>query len=106
MKWRSKNSLKSKILTIKTKVSKIRYVIDGWKLHNFNQNRNGFSLMVGIVDYFSKFILSYTIVNNNAKNILNSLTQFAFSFGIFEILQSDNGSEYKNDIISNFLYRK
>ena len=30
------------------------------------------------------------------------LKKFIFSFGTPEILQSDNGSEYKNELISNF----
>jgi len=36
------------------------------------------------------------------KSILTVLKQFVYSFGKPEILQSDNGSEYKNDIISTF----
>ena len=40
--------------------------------------------------------------NNDANNILNSLKQFIFSFGVPLLFQSDNGSEYKNHIISDF----
>ena len=87
---------------IKTKGPKIRYVIDGWKLHKIIFNRTGFSWVVDIVDHFSKFLWSYPIETNTAQNILTSLKQFIFSFGSPEILQSDNGSEYKNSLMANF----
>ena len=80
----------------------MRYVIYWWKLHKIIANRSGFSWVVDVVDHFSKFMWSYAITNNNAKNILIILKQFIFSFGTPEILQSDNGSEYKNELISNF----
>ena len=59
-------------------------------------------MVVDIVDHFSKFMWSYTITKNNAKNIFIILKQFIFSFGTPEILQSDNEGEYKNELISNF----
>ena len=45
---------------------------------------------------------SYAVTNNTSSNIFNYIKQFIFSFAEPEILQSDNGSEYKNTLISNF----
>ena len=102
IKLRTKKALKPKILAIKTKGSNFRYVIDGWKLHNIITTRCGYTWMVDIIDHFSKFLWSYPLEKNDAKSILTVLKQFIFSFSKPEILQSDNGREYKNDIISTF----
>ena len=70
IKLRNHKSLKPKILIIKTKGPKIRYVVDGWKLHKIIASRSGFSWVIDLVDHFSKFMWSYAITNNIAKNIL------------------------------------
>ena len=44
-------------------------------------------LWLYIIDHFSKYMRSYAIVNNNSKNLLNSLKQFGLSFGFPEILK-------------------
>ena len=47
--------------------------------------------------------MSIPIKNNNAQNILFCLKQFFTFVGKPQILQSDNGTEYNNGIINNFL---
>ena len=51
---------------IVTKGMKERYVIDGWKLHNELSESSGFKWEVDIIfiDYFSKFMGSFPIVEN------------------------------------------
>ena len=105
-KVRSTKSLKPKIISIKTNGPKISYVIDGWKLHNIINIRTGYSWVIDVIDHFSKFMWPYPVLNNNATNVLKSLKQFIYFFGVQEILQNDNGSEYKNDIISQFCSEK
>lgn len=47
--------------------------------------------------------MSIPIKNNNANNILCCLKEFVNYVGKPAIFQSDNGSEYKNNIIKNYL---
>ena len=36
---------------------KDRYVIDGWKIHSSLVNETGFTWIIDIIDYFSKYIM-------------------------------------------------
>ena len=59
--------------------------------------------MIDIIDHFSKYLLSIPVKNNNAQNILYCLKQFFQFVGVPKIIQSDNGTEYNNSTINNFL---
>ena len=58
IKLRSNRALKPKILVIKNKGSKSRYIIDGWKLHSIINILTGYSWCIDIIDHFSKFMWS------------------------------------------------
>ena len=45
---------------------------------------------------------SFPVADNNAKNALVSKKEFCIYIGFPTILQTDNGSEYCNDIIDTF----
>lgn len=55
--------------------------------------------MVDIIDHFSKYLMSIPIENNNTDNILICLKKYFNTLGYPKILQSDNGSEYRNKTI-------
>ena len=59
--------------------------------------------MIGLIDHFSKFLMSVPIKNNNDDSVLFSLKQYFTYIGKSKILQSDNGTEYNNSIINNYL---
>ena len=63
----------------------------------------GFNWVIDLVDYFSKFIKCIPIKNNNTNNILFCLKEFFNYIGKPLIFQTDNGFEYNNSIIINFL---
>ena len=93
-----------KIKFIITKGPLERIVADGWELDEDLKIITRFHWVVDIIDHFSKFLMSIPIKNNNANNILCCLKEFVNYVGKPEIFQSDNGSEYKNNIIKNYLY--
>ena len=80
-----------------------RVVIDGWELDTDLKNLTGFTHIVDIIDHFSKYLISIPIKSNNAQNILYCLKQFFLFVGKPKIIQSDNGIEYNNAVINNFL---
>ena len=106
----SKCILSKKGKNINQKVKKIiplgpldRVVIDGWALDEDIKSLTGYSHIIDIIDHFSKYLLSIPVKNNNAQNILYCLKQFFQFVGVPKIIQSDNGTEYNNSIINNFL---
>ena len=63
----------------------------------------GYSHIIDIIAHFSKYLLSIPVKNNNAQNLLYYFKQFFHFVGVPKIIQSDNGTEYNNSIINNFL---
>ena len=92
--------VKTKIII--TKGPKERYIIDGFQLDPMTAEITGFSYVIEIIDHFSKFLKSYAIKENNSKNAFLCIKDFCNSVGYPKIIQSDNGLEYKNSIISEF----
>lgn len=92
--------VKTKIII--TKGPKERYIVDGFQLDPMTAEITGFSYVIEIIDHFSKFLKSYAIKENNSKNALLCIKDFCNSVGYPKIIQSDNGLEYKNSIISEF----
>ena len=94
--------LKPNYKTIITKGPKERFVIDGFKLDNTNKVKFGFEWIVEIIDHFSKFLKSYPVIENNANNVLLCIKDFCYNIRMPKIIQTDNGTEYKNSIINDF----
>ena len=63
---------------IVSKGAKERYAIDGWKLHSELAEESGFKWVIDIIDYFSKFMGSFPVIENNAKNILIGIKEFCY----------------------------
>ena len=85
-----------------TKGSRERYVVDGWKLHTELSIQSGFAWVIDIIDYYSKYLGSYPIIQNNAVNVLTAVKEFCFFVGFPKIIQTDNGLEYDNNIFKEF----
>jgi len=79
-----------------------RFVIDGWKLPKHLVEITGYEWVIDVIDHFTKYLWSYPVKNNNAQNALYCIKNFCMMVGYPKILQSDNGLEYKNNIIKNF----
>lgn len=57
-----------------------------------------------VVDYFSKFTLFFPMRNSNTKTIIRLLEENVFlTFGVPEILKTDNGVQFKSKDFSIFL---
>ena len=98
--------IKTTPLKIIPKGPKDSFVIDGWKLHKTLAEKTGYNWVVDIIDHFSKFLMSYPVKNNDAKSTLNCMKQFCLTIGIPNIIQSDNGLEYKNSLWEEFCLNK
>lgn len=61
-----------------------------------------FKWVIDIIDYFSKYIGSFPIVDNNAINALTSFKEFCIFVDFPTIPQTDNVVEYSNNLIEDF----
>lgn len=80
-----------------------RVVADGWELDEDLKKITGYNWVIDLIDHFSKFLMSIPVKNNNADNIIFCIKQFVNYIGKPKIFQSDNGTEYKNTLINNYL---
>lgn len=83
-----------------------RYVCDSWKLNNELIKISGYKWVMDVIDYFSKYIISYPLKKNNAENTLECIKEFCIILGYPKIIQTDNGGEYKNTLWSQFCEEK
>ena len=83
---------------IPTKGAKERYVADGWKLYPELSESTGYTWIIDIIDYFSMFMGSFPVKENNAENALIAIKEFCYYVGAPKILQTDNGLEYNTFI--------
>ena len=96
-------TIKTKNIIILTKGPLERIIADGWELDEDLKTITGFSWVIDIIDHFSKFLMSIPVKNNNSENILYCIKQYINYVGQPKIFQSDNGSEYNNALVKNFL---
>ena len=80
-----------------------RAVADGWESDEDLKKITGYNWIIDLTNHFSKFLMSIPVKNNNADNKLFCIKQYVNYIGKPKIFQSDNGMEYKNTIINNYL---
>ncbi len=96
----------SSIMPITTNKPWERIQIDCVDLRNYANDNDGFGWIVNIIDCYSKYLYSFYYKNKSADNILKSLKNIFSLEGSPEILQSDNGKEFVNTTITDFLVSK
>lgn len=73
------------------------YQID---LAQFTPSTEGYVYCLLCVDVFTGFIMLKPLKNKSASTIANELWQIFSVIGVPKILQSDNGTEFKNEILN------
>ena len=79
-----------------------RYVADIWNIPKEICEKTEYKYILDIVDHFSKWYYGYLLKNKTKEEVLKKIELFCELFGIPKILQTDNGGEFKNNIIENF----
>ena len=59
-----------------------------------------------MVDHFSKFADSKIITNKTKETVLSAIKEIFFNMRFPKMLQSDNGTEFKNKLYWNYLQKK
>ena len=62
-----------------------------------------YKYILNIIDHFSRMAGSYLLKSKNSYNILNYIKDFLEQYGIPKSVGSDNGREFKNKLIMDFM---
>ena len=68
----------------------------------YNQNIN-YKYILTVCDHFSKFADSYLLTDKKATTVLDKFNNFCEFFGYPEQLGVDNGKEFINNLLSEYL---
>jgi hypothetical protein len=85
---------------------KQRYIMDLTEIPIDLKSNNDFNYIFNIVDHFSKFGMSYLIENKESKTVFKYLKIALECNGYPSELGSDNGKEFCNNLIENYLKEK
>ena len=82
-----------------------RYQADTVELNSRITHNHAYPYLLTIVDHFSKYGFAYAIPDKKAETIRNYMTQ-AFVIGEPQMLHTDNGKEFVNELLTNWLKKK
>ena len=82
---------------------KQRYIMDITELPLELKANTDYLYLFNIIDHFSKYGMSFLIKNKEAKTILNYLKLALECNGYPNEIGSDNGKEFKNELIEDYL---
>ena len=72
-------------------------------LAEFPESTDGHKYLLTVVDIFSGFVILRALKDKKAETVAQQLWAICALFGLPQIIQSDNGTEFKNEIISAFV---
>ena len=86
---------------IQTSKPKERYVVDTVYLSDYIVKKKGY--LITMVDHFSKYGWAKVIKDKKQETILKSLKGFFSTHYYPDMLHSDNGKEFDNELIKGYL---
>ena len=102
------NSLKTiqTIVAIPITAKYDRFMIDCVDLRVYSSENDGFGWLLQVIDTFTKYLWSIKMTNKSAQSVKTSLNYIFMNFGVPKEIQSDNGKEFKNNLLESFLNEK
>ena len=85
---------------------KKRYIADITYLNSIFGEEYEFPYLLVIQEHFSKFCMAYPLRNKNAETVLKKIKKFFSYYGEPEEFGSDNGMEFVDSLLINFLNSK
>ena len=61
-----------------------------------------YNYVLDIIDHFSKWYYGYLLKTKTAEEVLKNIEIFMENFGKCKILQTDNGTEFKNTLLERY----
>ena len=75
-------------------------------MRNYSEHNDGYGWMLNIIDSYSKFVFLFTMKTKSAEDVLVCLKHVFRSEGAPIIIQSDNGLEFINSSVGEYLKSK
>lgn len=69
----------------------------------YSEQNDKFSWMLNIIDTYTKYLCSFKIKHKTAENVQKILNQIFINYGISKEIQSDNGKDFSNNLLRQFL---
>ena len=95
-------SKREKSITILSHGPKDRYVADLWYLPEYLKGHSNYLYVLDIIDHFSKFCNSYLLNTKEKYEIFTHIKDFIENYGKPNYLVTDNGTEFKNNLLSEY----
>lgn len=80
-----------------------RYMMDCIDLRKYSDDNDGYCWILNVIDTFTKYLWSFKLKDKSAVTIKNCLQYIFDNFGDPLEIQSDNGKEFKNSLLREFL---
>ena len=80
-----------------------RYMMDCVDLRRYSDQNDGYCWILNVIDTYTKYAWSFKLKNKTAVLVKESLKYIFDNFGIPLSIQSDNGKEFRNRELAEFL---
>ena len=94
--------MKKKIKIVLDNGPHYRYVADLWYLNQELKDVTDYNYVLDIIAHFSKWYYGYLLKTKTAEEVLKNIEIFMENFGKCKILQTDNGTEFKNTLLERY----
>ena len=95
---------KSEVKYIESLEEKERFQVDLVQLSDYLSEEKRY--LWNMVDHFSKFADSKIITNKTKETVFSAIKEIFSNMGFPKMLQSDNGTEFKNKLSGDYLQKK
>ena len=97
---------KHKYKTIIFNRPKDRIVLDITEIPQIIKEKTDYLYILNAIDHFSKLCKSYLLKNKKSLNILDCIKDFFDIYGVPLSVGTDNGREFKNKLINDYMLFK
>lgn len=80
-----------------------RYMMDCVDLRRYSVDNDGYAWILNVMDTYTKYLWSFELKNKNAESIRDSLIHIFDNYGLPIEIQSDNGKEFRNNMLKEVL---
>lgn len=83
-----------------------RYMMDCMDLRKYASDNDNYKWILNVIDTYTKYLWSFKLQNKSAESIKTCLVYIFNNYGIPRTIQADNGREFKNNVLSEYLKTK
>jgi IS30 family transposase len=81
-------------------------MMDCVDLRKYSELNSGYSWILNVIDTFTKYLWSFKLEHKTANSVLECLKYIFENYGVPLAIQSDNGREFKNQVLRDYMLSK